>query len=61
MPKPDSKTDWERVKATIDSPIPYDPEDGPYNPNDDDATERYLRESSSRYRGQQGPQKPSNE
>jgi uncharacterized protein (DUF4415 family) len=57
MAKQDSKTDWERVKAAVDSPIPYDPEDGPYDPNDEDATERYLRESLVRYRGQRGPQK----
>jgi hypothetical protein len=39
-----SLTDWERVKRNIaeDAPIPYDPEDGPYDPNDEAATEAYF-------------------
>jgi hypothetical protein len=39
-----SKTDWERVKRDYDSdaPIPFDPEDGPYDPNDEAATEACL-------------------
>jgi hypothetical protein len=39
-----SKTDWERVKREYDSdaPIPYDPEDGPYDPNDDAAVDAYF-------------------
>lgn len=43
-----SKTDWERVKREYDSdaPIPYDPEDGPYDPNDDAATEAYIKEAT---------------
>ena len=43
-----SKTDWERVKRDYDSsaPIPYDPEDGPYDPNDEAATEAYLKKAT---------------
>jgi hypothetical protein len=44
-----SKTDWERVRRSIvtDEPIPYDasdPDDGPYDPNDDEVVERFLTE-----------------
>jgi hypothetical protein len=41
IPGHKSQTDWERVKRDYDSdaPIPYDPEDGPYDPNDDAAVE----------------------
>ena len=54
MPRQKGKTDWDRVKreAEEDAPIPYDPEDGPYDPNDEEAAERYLSESLARYRGQ---------
>jgi hypothetical protein len=46
-----SKTDWERVKREYDSgsPIAYDPsdpDDGPYDPNDDQAVERFLTEAN---------------
>ncbi len=46
-----SKTDWERVRKSIasDEPIPYDandPDDGPYDPNDDAAVDRFLNEST---------------
>jgi uncharacterized protein (DUF4415 family) len=59
MPERKSRTDWERVKREADAntPIPYDPEDGPYDPNDEHATERYLSEAVIRYPGQRGPQK----
>ena len=59
MPQQNSKSDWERVKREYDveAPIPYDPEDGPYDPNDVAATERYLREAVVQYRGRRGPQK----
>jgi hypothetical protein len=42
--KPDaSQSDWERVRSiSDDAPIPYDPEDGPYDPNDAEATRAYL-------------------
>jgi hypothetical protein len=43
LPKRDM-TDWERVKREYDSnaPIPYDPEDGPYDPNDDAAVDAFF-------------------
>jgi hypothetical protein len=36
------------VKREFDSdaPIPYEPEDGPYDPNDEAATEAYLKEAT---------------
>jgi len=42
-----SETDWERVRRSIENndPIAYDPndpDDGPYDPNDDEACEAYL-------------------
>lgn len=55
-----SQTDWERVKRMYnsDAPIPYDPEDGPYDPNDEEATEKWLSEAViTRGPGQRGPQK----
>ncbi len=49
-----SKTDWEWVKKQIaaDAPIPYDandPDDGPYDPNDDEAVDRFLTEANRVY------------
>ena len=46
-----SKTDWEWVKKQIaeDAPIPYDPndpDDGPYDLNDDEAVDRFLTEEN---------------
>ena len=43
LPKRDM-SDWEWVKKQIadDAPIPYDPEDGPYDPNDDAAVDAYF-------------------
>lgn len=56
--KKQSQTDWERVKAVRDnSPIPYDPEDGPYDPNDARATKEYLSKAIIRRPGQRGRQK----
>lgn len=42
-----SRTDWDRVKREIqdDSPIPHDPEDGPYNPNDDREVEAWWKQA----------------
>jgi hypothetical protein len=44
IPGHKSMTDWKRVKREYDSdaPIPYDPEDGPYDPNDEAATQAFL-------------------
>jgi hypothetical protein len=49
-----SRTDWEWVRKQIatDAPIPYDandPDDGPYDPNDDEAVERFLTEANRVY------------
>lgn len=54
-----SLTDWERVRRAYDSnaPIPYDPEDGPYNPNDEAATEAWLSKAVVIRPGQRGPQR----
>jgi BrnA antitoxin of type II toxin-antitoxin system len=59
-----SRTDWERVKREYDSnaPIAYDPEDGPYDPNDDAAVDAYWDEGSrlgliTVGPGKRGPQK----
>ena len=46
-----SKTDWDRVRRSIaaDEPIPYDandPDDGPYDPNDDEAVDRFLTDAN---------------
>ena len=65
QPKVKSMTDWERVKREYDenAPIPYDPEDGPYDPNDAEATEAYLNSCDVIYKGKvvrkgvRGPQK----
>jgi uncharacterized protein (DUF4415 family) len=64
MYKTKSETDWERVKATKEGdPIPYEPEDGPYDPNDAEATRAWLgqadliRKGKVVRRGKRGPQK----
>lgn len=54
-----SRTDWERVKRDYDSdaPIPYDandPDDGPYDPNDDAAVEAYFAQATI-WRGYPNP------
>ena len=43
---PVDKTDWDHVlrMQESDAPIPYDPEDGPYDANDDAAVEAYWAE-----------------
>jgi hypothetical protein len=46
-----SKTDWDRVRRSVvtDEPIPYDandPDDGPYDPNDDKAVENFLTKAN---------------
>jgi hypothetical protein len=49
LPGPEpSLTDWERVKREYDSdaPIHYDPDDGPYDPNDDEAVEAYFKQAT---------------
>jgi uncharacterized protein (DUF4415 family) len=53
-----SRTDWARVKAFKEgAPIPYDPEDGPYDPNDEAATEAFFANAIITRPNQRGPQK----
>jgi len=52
----ESRTDWERVRreAAADAPIAYDPndpDDGPYDPNDDEATRAYLDSCDTIFQG----------
>ena len=63
MKKTQSKTDWKRVLAYREGdPIPYEPEDGPYDPNDAEATRAFfaqadlIRDSKVVRRGKRGPQ-----
>jgi hypothetical protein len=52
MPLPNrDMTDWDRVRKSIanDEPIPYDandPDDGPYDPNDDAAVDAYFKQAT---------------
>lgn len=59
MPRQKSRTDWERIKheAAVDAPIPYHPDDGPYDPNNEKAVDQYWNQATIRYRGQRGQQK----
>jgi len=64
MKKTQSKTDWKRVLAHRDGdPIPYDRDDGPYDPNDAEATRAFfqqadlIRHGKVVRRGKRGPQK----
>lgn len=64
MNKTQSETDWERVLAHKDSDaIPYEREDGPYDPNDEKATQAFfaqadlIRHGKVVRRGKRGPQK----
>jgi uncharacterized protein (DUF4415 family) len=64
MKKTRSKSDWDRVLAYKEGdPIPYEPEDGPYDPNDTAATRAFfaradlIRKGKVVRRGKRGPQK----
>jgi uncharacterized protein (DUF4415 family) len=64
MKKTQSKTDWDRVLALKEGErIPYEPEDGPYDPNDAGATRAFfeqadlIRHGRVVRRGKRGPQK----
>ena len=64
MNKTQSETDWRRVLALREGdPIPYEPEDGPYDPNNAEAARAWLaqadlaRKGKIVRRGQRGPQK----
>ncbi len=54
----ESKSDWAQARRNFEEnrPIPYDPEDGPYDPNDEEATEAWLSQATVT-RGIRGPQK----
>ena len=59
-----SKTDWNRVLAHKEGDrIPFEPGDGPYDPNDTKATNAWLQQADVIYkgkvirRGKRGPQK----
>jgi len=59
-----SETDWERVLAFKErGTIPFEPEDGPYDPNDVEATRAFfaqadlIRKGKVVRRGKRGPQK----
>ncbi|MBI5331910.1 MAG: BrnA antitoxin family protein [Betaproteobacteria bacterium] len=51
--KPQSKTDWERVKreAAADAPIAHDAEAEPYDPNDEAAAAAYWSQAKMVRRG----------
>lgn len=64
MKKTQSKTDWHRVLPYREGDrIPYDPQDGPYDPNDAEATRAFLASADLIghgkivRRGKRGPQK----
>ena len=64
MNKTQSETDWERVLAYKEGdPIPWEPGDGPYDPNDAEAARAWLaqadlvRHGRTVRRGKRGPQK----
>lgn len=64
MKKTQSETDWKRVQAFKEGDrIPYEPEDGPYDPNDAEATREFferadlIRNGKVVRRGKRGPQK----
>ena len=64
MSKTKTETDWERVLAFNEGDrVPYEPEDGPYAPNDAEAARAWLaqadliRKGRLVLRGKRGPQK----
>jgi uncharacterized protein (DUF4415 family) len=64
MNKTESETDWNRVQAFQDGDrIPFEPGDGPYDPNDAEAARAWfaqadlLRNGKVVRRGKRGPQK----
>jgi hypothetical protein len=52
MPLPNrdmSNWDWVRKQIADDAPVPYDakdPDDGPYDPNDDAAVDKFLTDAN---------------
>ena len=64
MKKTQSETDWDRVKASReDERIPLEPEDGPYDPKDQEAARAWfaqvdpIRKDKVVSRAKRGPQK----
>jgi len=64
MTKTQSETNWEHVLAQKEGdPIPFDSEDGPYDPNDPEAARQWLSQATLTRngkvvrRGKRGPQK----
>ena len=64
MNKTKSETDWNRVLAFKEGDrIPFEPEDGPYDPNDAEAAKAWLQQADVIHkgrlvrRGKRGPQK----
>jgi uncharacterized protein (DUF4415 family) len=64
MDKSASQTDWKRVnlEAAGKKPVPYSPEDGPYDPNDPPAVAAYWDQTTIIHKGEvvrrgRGPQK----
>jgi uncharacterized protein (DUF4415 family) len=64
MNKTESETHWDRVLVFKEGEqIPYEPEDGPYDPNDAEAARAWLAEADLIRggkvvrRGKRGPQK----
>jgi uncharacterized protein (DUF4415 family) len=64
MRKTRSETDWDRVLASKEGErIPYEPGDGPYDPNDTEATREFferadlIRKGKVVRRDKRGPQK----
>lgn len=57
--KPQSKTDWDRVKrdAEADAPIPFDPAVDPYDPNDAAAVDAFWADATVTHRARQSRRK----
>jgi uncharacterized protein (DUF4415 family) len=58
-PRVNSQTDWERVRreADADVPIPFNPEDELYDPNNDAEVDAFAATATVRRPGQRGLQK----
>lgn len=39
------KTDWERVRKEADKPVPFDPKDDLYDPNDEKAVQAFWAQA----------------
>jgi uncharacterized protein (DUF4415 family) len=53
-----SRTNWDRVRESREeAPIPWDSEEGPYNPNDSAAAKAWLSQAVVRRPGERGPGK----